>query len=288
MRPQIGSLIGAAGLLAVVAAAGCGLPSTASGLQRASAVIRAQARTLAVSVVGPEELPASVMADVLPRAQRNADDLSRRRKIDFFTLHPNPVGLKLGVGDATTHVLSFLGTSKDRTTLNIEMRALVGERAIGLTANYTGPVTLGRVPQPEAPSQTLSRHRSGFAFDLLLSSPPAHVVEAHETALTRLGRHLEARYDARPFEMGSDTIVFSIERGAESLGYVTLDQRDRLVLGDRKYADVQAVVAYDLAGEVLAGYSLVGFNQKTQGANAPPTYRVHHDAPFPIYEFGDI
>ncbi|MFN3430172.1 MAG: hypothetical protein ACK46X_09470 [Candidatus Sericytochromatia bacterium] len=270
--------------------AGCGAqPASVSGERaKASAQASAKARQgLGASVVQAAAVPADTLARVQDRLQRNADDASRRRKIDFFALHANPVGLKLTAGDDESYVLSFLGTSKTRTDLNIEMRALVGERAMGSTTNYTGPVTLGRAAATAVAAPAPTRG-NGFEFDLLLSAPPAHIDEAYGREMERLAKHLADRYDARPVDLLGDVTPFTIERAEGSLGYVFCAQRNTLVLGDRKYADVQVVTAMGRDGQVLASYTLVGFNEKTTGADAPPTYRVHDDGPHgPIFEFGD-
>jgi hypothetical protein len=273
----------------LASAMGCGVkPALEAGPRVTSGVKVAKAanQALVATVVGPESIPADVLEQVLPRMQRNADDASRRRKIEFFTLHANPVGLKLSVGADDAHVLSFLGTAKTRTDLNIEMRALTGDQAMASTYNYTGPLTLGRAMAPGTQRATPQRG-NGFAFDLLLSSPPAHVDEAYGRLMARLAKHLADRYDARPTNLLEDVTPFTIERAEGSLGYVFCSQRNTLVLGDRKYADVQVVTVMGRDGALLAGYTLVGFNEKTQGLNAP-TYRVHDDAPLPLFEFGDL
>lgn len=270
----------------LLAASGCGLaPATPLGSQPGS--LRAAAtRPLAARVLTAEAVPASLLDAVLPRMQAQSDEMSRRRKLDFFTLHGNPVGLELAFAGEKAHVLSLLGTAKTRSDLNIEMRALVGASGLASSANYSGPVTLGLEARP-APSR-LNARDGGLGFELMMGLPPSHVVSAYERAMAAQGRHLERRYDAREFELGADVTPFAVLAGGEAVAYVLCDQRNRLVLGDRKYADVQTVTALGLDGAVLAGYTLVGFNEKTTGADAAPRYRVHDDAPVgPIFEFGD-
>lgn len=263
----------------------CGVAPTALKQTRPGAVA-VKSRSLVATVAPASSVPESILANVLPRAQRHADDMSRRRQIDFFALHANPVGLKFQVGAESTYLLSLLGTAKTRTDLNIEMRALLGDQAMGLTANYTGPATLARTKAETTRASLKADGVGRFAFDLFVSTVPAHIDEAHSRLTDRMARHLSDRYDARPFEIGADALAFSVEHDGATVGYVICDQRDQLVLGDRKYADVQMVTVLGLDGDVLAGYSLVGFNEKTQGMNAP-VYRVHEDAPLPIFEFGD-
>lgn len=273
------------GGLMVASSVSCGVAPTALKQTRTGAVA-VKSRALTATVAPAASVPEAILANVLPRAQRHADDMSRRRKIDFFALHANPVGLKFQVGAESTYLLSLLGTATTRTDLNIEMRALLGDQAMGLTANYTGPATLTRAASATHRTSVKGDSVGRFSFDLIVSAPPAHVDEAHGRLAERMARHLSDRYDARPFEIGSDALAFSVEHDGATVGYVVCDQRDQLVLGDRKYADVQLVTVLGLGGELLAGYALVGFNEKTQGMNAP-VYRVHDDAPLPIFEFGD-
>lgn len=289
MQKKTWLILGLSGAL-VASLAGCGArPAAVTGV-RAETGSQAAAKArqgLGASVVQAAAVPSDTLARVQDRLQRNADDASRRRKIDFFALHANPIGLKLTAGGDESYVLSFLGTSKTRTDLNIETRALVGERAMGSTTNYTGPVTLGRAAATAVAAPAKSRG-NGFEFDLLLSAPPSHIDAAYGREMERLAKHLADRYDARPVDLLGDVTPFTIERAEGSLGYVFCSQRNTLVLGDRKYADVQVVTAMAPDGEVLASYTLVGFNEKTTGADADPTYRVHTDGPHgPIFEFGD-
>lgn len=285
-RIMVRATAGLLGGLLLASAAGCGVAPTALKQTRPGQVA-VKSRSLVATVAPASAVPEAILANVLPRAQRHADDMSRRRKIDFFALHANPVGLKFQVGDESTYLLSLLGTAKGRTDLNIEMRALLGDQAMGLTANYTGTATQTRASAATSHATVKADSVGRFAFDLFVSSPPAHVVEAHGRLIDRMARHLSDRYDARPFELGSDALAFSLEHAGSTVAYVVCDQRDQLVLGDRKYADVQVVTVFGLDGSVLAGYALVGFNEKTQGLNAP-VYRVHEDAPLPIFEFGDL
>src|SRR5438093_8386281 len=112
--------------LALAAAlAGCAHgPTVPLGLA-AGAPLAARA-ALGASFLRATAVPPAVLAAVQGPAQQAADEASRKRKIDFFALHGNPVGLRLGAGEGAGYVLSFLGSSKSQADLNIEMRALYG------------------------------------------------------------------------------------------------------------------------------------------------------------------
>jgi hypothetical protein len=246
------------------------------------------ARSLAAQVLTPDALPADVVTAVLPAAQKAADDASRRRGIDFFRLHGNPIGLQLRAGAETAHVVSFLGTSRERNGLNVELRALVGAGQPAFVMNYTGPVTQGR-PVPTASATPQPGREAGLRFEFLTGLPGGGVTEAYEDYLNHWGERLQVRFQARPFQFDDGPLVFAMVRAGEPLGYVFCNQGSRLVLGDRKDADVQAVTAFAVDGRMLGGYTLLGFNAKTAGAGTDPTYRIETDSRFgTLALFGEL
>jgi len=221
-------MVGLLGGGVLLSALGCGAtPALVKG-PRATTPLSAHftpaSRGLTATVLQPGAVPVALRDQVLPRAQRAADDTSRRRKIDFFGLHDNPVGVQLSWGDDAAYVLNFLGTARTRNDLNLEMRTLVGERAMGSTMNYTGTATLSRT-QPTVTSPAAKARGNGFEFDLLLSSVPAHIDEAYGTAMTRLAKHLSDRYDARPIDLFGDVTVFTVERAEGSLAELVVFAR---------------------------------------------------------------
>jgi hypothetical protein len=271
--------------LSALLVAGCAhaLPT---GAARAAQGVSARAhRALAASVLTPAQVPASVVASVLPPAQKTADDASRRRKIDFFSLHDAPVGLKLGTGDGAAYVLSFLGTAKTRDDLNIEMRALVAPGQLGFSHNYSGPVTLARATRPAlAPSRG-----QGVSFELITGLPGDGVTDAYAEFMGHLEERLAGQYHARPFSFDDGPIIYAVHEGESVTGYVFTNQGNRLVLGDRKYADVQSVVVVSTECDVAASYTLIGFNPKTTGPDGTIDYRFDTDERFgTLVEFGEL
>jgi hypothetical protein len=277
-RSLIGLLIGACSM--PPALGGAAVNNTAQTQNRAS---------LTAQVMLASAVPVDLVKTALDPAQRAADDASRRRGIDFFTLHANPVGMRLRSGTAEATILSFLGTSKDRTDLNIELRALLGAGSPGIVMNYSGPVTLGNRAwsAPAATLPTASR-TPGLRFTLLTGSPGNGIAETYGEFLGHMGEQLRQRYGADRFAFDDVPLIFAAGEADTPAGFVFCNQGSRLVLGERKYADVQAVTAYDPAGKMLANYVLVGFNPKTVSVSQVPTYRTSQDARFgSVIEFGE-
>jgi hypothetical protein len=250
-----------------------------------SPVTATAARTLTAAVLSPDSVPKDLVAAVLPPAQQAADAASRRRGIDLFLLHDNPIGLQLRSGGETAHVLSFLGTSRERHTLNVELRALVGAGKPGFIMNYSGPITQGRA---ETAMPAVSRS-GGLQFELLTGLPGGGVTDAYGDYLEHWAERLQQRFGARDFAFDDTPLVFALDHGEGPEAFVFCNQRSRLVLGDRKYADVQTVTALGADGRWLGGYTLVGWNAKTPDAATNPRYRLEHDSRFgTLAQFGEL
>ncbi|MBC7543916.1 MAG: hypothetical protein H7338_14420 [Candidatus Sericytochromatia bacterium] len=268
----------------------CTITQTANAPAAASSA-QSKARTsLTAQVLLPQAIPADLITATLAPAQKAADDASRRRGIDYFVLHGNPVALRLRTPTAEGAVISYLGTSKDRHDLNVELRALIGAGPISLIMNYTGPVTLGKRSMT-APATTAlpTTKANGLHFELLTGLPGSGVTEAYGDFLGHLGEHLRQRYNVASYAFDDGPFVFAVTEANAPIGFVFCNQASRLVLGERKYADVQAVTALDMSGNILANYALIGFNAKTAGAEKNPIYRVDTETPFgSLIAFGDL
>lgn len=277
-----------AGLVAGVVAlsVGCGLPETS--IRTTSSRHLTAKRELPVQFLAPSAVPAGVLGALHAGAQKTADDASRRKDIDFFNVHANPVGLRLGAGDRAAYVLSFLGTSKDRTDLNIEMRGLLASGKAGYVFNYSGPVTLSSAPEVFKPS-VLGARSAGLSFELMTGLPGAGATDAYGEFLEHLGGYLQRRYPARPFTFDDAPIVFALQDGEEPVGFLFTNQRNHLVLGERKYADVQSVAFVTPEGAIAGAYTLVGFNQKTAAPTTGPVYEIEADERFgTLVQFGEL
>jgi hypothetical protein len=222
-------------------------------------------------VLAPKDVPADVVTRALGPAQQAADEASRRRDIDFFKLPTNPVGIKLG----SAYVLSFLGTALHDEDLNIELRALVSGSHADVVMNYSGPTTLGRTP-----FQPTIKADDDVSFELITGLPGNGVDDDYADYLSHLQDFLAQRYGGRPFEFDDTPLVFAVHQGDAVTGFVLMDQGNRLVLGDRKYADVQSVACYKADATLAAAYVVVGFNRKTAGPGAAPKWVLERDARF--------
>lgn len=286
MRQALGLI--ALGTLAVLLAACVQAPSAPRARQAAGASALGE-QGLTAAFLMPSAVPAAVRQAAFAPAQQAADEASRKRQIPFFNLHDAPVALRLGSGADAGYVLSYLGTGQDDADLNLELRALYGAGALGFCLNYSGPTTLARTARgAERPAMPKAARGSGVSFELILGLPGDGVVEAYEAYLNHLGERLRGRYQARPFSFDDAPLVFAVHRGEALEGFLFLNQGNRLVLGERKYADVQSVAFFGTDAERKASYTLIGFNRKTASSTSAPEYRREDDARFgALLEFGE-
>lgn len=238
-----------------------------------------------------EAVPAELLTQITQQAQAYADDLSRRREIDFFRIHAKPVGLKFSLNGNSAWLLSFLGSSRDRQDLNLELRAFAGSQ-LGLNLNYSGPVTLGRsLAALNGPPDQTQRSRSAnnpFSFELITGLPGQGVTDTYGDYLNGLGQYLRYRYQAQPIEFDDAPLIFAIQHQGQLQGFAFLNQRNRLILGERKYADVQNVAVVSTDRRLLGSYTLIGFNPKV-AANAEPDYKIENHPEFgTLVQFGEL
>lgn len=234
-------------------------------------------------------VPSDVVKAIQGPAQQAVDESSKRRGIDTFSLFANPVGLRLGSGPNAGYVLSFLGTAQHDPDLNVELRATYGAGKVGLSYNYSGPTTLGATAIAP-PSLSLTKDApTGVTFELLTGLPGNGVSDAYSDYLDHLAPVLQERYNAQDFKFDDSPLVFAVHEGNAVPGFVFCDQTNRLVLGERKYADVQNVAFVSADADVTACYTLIGFNRKTPNATTPPKYKTERDDRFGAFvQFGQL
>jgi hypothetical protein len=264
-------------LLAACALSACGTVPAAVKSRVASSVTARAAASYA-RVLAPKDVPADLVKLALAPAQAAADEASKRRGIDYFALSANPVGVQIGEGAAAANVLSFIGTSKKDADLNIELRAFVGGGQVGTSLNYSGQTTQSRMTIG-LPAPTVAKATETTTFELLTGLPGNGVADAYGDLLDHLGPTLVERFGAQPsFKWDDAPLVFAVHQGGNVTGFVFTDQGNQLVLGDRKYADVQSVAVYTPDANLAAAYTIVGFNRKTAAAGGAPTWHIDKDA----------
>lgn len=246
---------------------------------------------LSARFVEPQHVPADLIRTTLVPAQKTADNASKRRGIDEFHLHDNPVAMHIGSGPDAAWVLSILGTSRQRSSLNLEMRALVAGGQTGFSLNYSGPTTLGLaqadrlMPAMSEGMQTVGKQLS---FELVQGLPGGTVTNQYGRYLDRLGEHLRQRYNARPFQFDDVPHIFAVNQGGNLVGFLFTNQGNQLILGERKYADIQSVALFSPSGQRLCAYTLIGFNDKTVSPTSKPDYAIMDGTAWgPLVEFGD-
>lgn len=266
MRFQIHAFWRQSALWGCLALASC-VPS-----QQPPPVLRYASTRQTLQVQMPAAIPAEIQTRLQAEAQVYADQVSKRRGIDLFYLHPALIGLKFQAGAQEAWLLSFLGTSRLRSDLNLELRALSTASHLQLNLNYSGPVTLGRsAPSfaPDTPART-SVTDPDFSFELITGLPGNGLEELYTDQLERQAQFLRQRFQARPFSFDEGPLIYALKLGQELQGFVFLNQRNRLTLGERKYADLQSVVFISTAGAIEANYTLVAFNPKTSAPDQWP------------------
>lgn len=246
---------------------------------------------LSARFVEPKQVPADLIRSTLVPAQKTADNASKRRGIDEFHLHDNPVAMRIGSGSDAAWVLSILGTSRQRSSLNLEMRALVAGGQTGFSLNYSGSTTLGLARADHlmpAMSEGLQTAGTQLTFELVQGLPGGTVTNQYGRYLDRLGEHLRQRYNARPFQFDDVPHIFAVNRGGSLVGFLFTNQGNQLILGERKYADIQSVALFSPSGQRLCAYTLIGFNDKTVLPTSKPDYAIMDDTAWgPLVEFGD-
>jgi len=269
-----------AGLLAISA---CSPVKLASPQVNATSTRLSQARSqdLKMHFVTAQDIPRETLQTYQNQAQDYADLVSRRRKIDFFQLHANPVGLSVQWADHQAHILSWMGTAKTRNDLNLELRLFQGENnSISINLNYSGPITRS-LETEQSPSQVSSKKSDqGISFELIMGLPGESVTQAYSEYLEQLAKYLPYRYQARPFAFDDGPLIYAVTADEHLLGFVFCNQRNYLVLGERKYADVQNLVMIAPNRKILGAYTLIAFNPKTDHADISPDLKISEHPDF--------
>lgn len=232
-------------------------------------LIQVQSQAARYAFQKPEQFPQATLQSVLAQAQSYADTISRRRQIDFFQVHAQPVGLRL---DASTYLMSFIGTAKTRADLNVELRALVHQDQVGLNLNYSGPVTRQLNAQALTPENPQSLSAGDWSFELITGLPGEGVVSTYERHMNALADYLPYRYQGQSFAFDDGPLVYALHKQGQLQGFVFMNQRNILTLGTRKYADVQSVVVISPQTNILGAYTLVAFNPKAADSQSPLEY----------------
>lgn len=240
-----------------------------------------------VQVLAPADIPTSILETTYQSAQDFADKTSQRRKIEYFKLHSNPVGLKIGQGTSSLYLLSYQGTAKTRADLNVELRVLHSSLQEGLSLNYSGPVTWSGAQS--SPLKLANQTPTPLTFELLMGLPGSSYTRAYSEYLEHLASHLRRRYQSRPFQFNDSPFVYAVKRGDDVKGFIFTNQHNRLILGERKYADIQSVVFIGTSRTIDGAYTLIGFNPKTLTPDSSPVYQISQDRRLgTFFQFGEL
>lgn len=269
MRAGVAKALGMRlGLMGLASAAlGCSFPFStlpASQLNLGQAVALGLPRAASL---GPS-LPAALLEGALPVVQAAADEASRRRDIDFFRLQKQGVGLRwTPPSGREVWVLGLVGVSRERTEVSIEATALVADGASPASVfSYGGPVAWqGATRSPALGEKAVGARKSPSAesWNLMQGLPPSQVLNAYGDRLEELARWLPSRFGARPFAWDEVPLCFVLEAGdGQPLAFALANHRNRLVLGERKAADVRHLALLSPQGQWLGSATLVGWDAK--------------------------
>ncbi|MGV3526354.1 MAG: hypothetical protein ACO1RX_19195 [Candidatus Sericytochromatia bacterium] len=263
--------------IALVALSACAPTPYAPSSTHSALRSQSSSPSLQSRFVQAADLPAPALARWTAQVQTYADEISRKRELDFFQVFPQPLGLQLQVGSEQAWVLSYLGSARTRNDLNVELR-LLSARNSGLNLNYSGPVTLSR--SSENPAPLVQAAGEGLELELITGLPGNGVVERYSEYMDGLGDYLRYRFQSQPLAWDDAPLVYALNQNGEPQAFVFCNQRNRLVLGERKYADVQSVVVVSPQQGVQGSYTIIGFNPKTPAVGAPPRYSIENHPDF--------
>lgn len=242
-----------------------------------SAPLLAQNRGLQLDFV--QHIPNDLSQTLWTEAQNYADLVSRRRQLPLFRLSSQFFGLQFQHSGDRAYILSYLGTPDQEPDVNVELRLLHGQNT-QMNLNYSGPLTQTLQTESEQTTPLSAQSSEAFEFELIMGLPGQGITEAYGRYLDSLGQYLKQRFGARPLTWNDAPLVYAVHLKGQLQGFVFMNQRNPLVLGERKYADVQNMVFFSTQRERLGAYTLIGFNPKTDAEGQLIDIQVDNDTAF--------
>lgn len=226
-------------------------------------------------VLGPD-LPQDWLEAQLSGLQAAADEASKKREIDFFRLQRQGVALRwrLPSGEAVG-VMGLVGCSRERTEVAIEATALLaGEVPAASIFSYGGPVAWQGLGDKALGQPGARRSQGRLGWSLMQGLPPSEVLAPYARRMEALASGLQRHYGARPFTWDEVPLCFVLEQGeGAALAFVLANHRNRLVLGERKAADVRQLMAFGPQGQLLGSATLLGWDPKLPDPQAEAAFQ---------------
>ena len=239
----------------------------------------------------PEQISKEVITSTVTEAQKLADKASKARDIDFFNLPQNPVGLELKNHEDSAYILNYIGTSKNTPDLSIEMRAFFTPDGNIFSFNYSGPVTLSGKKNfmPEKSFLKSKNKGSGPSFELITGLPQEYIVNAYENYLERnIKDVIKQLYRPQNIKFDSENVfIYAVHNGAQLDSFFFESHHNFIILGERKYADLQIGIAISTEAEIKSNYMIVGFNPKTP-LNTQPEYEYKKIDGVNVVQLGEL
>lgn len=239
-----------------------------------------------IKFLDTKNIPNDIIELTHQEAQKASDKSSKARGIDYFNIHKNPLALEFNFNNEKAYLINYLGTSKNTQDLNIEFRSFYTTSEIGYNFNYSGPITLSNTKNIEKGNTKLNK-KSSIRFELITGMPPEYIVNSFEEYIEREFKPSIKMLYRRDIEISNDVFPYAVYADNEVKGFLFLNSRNVLVLGERKYADMQLVTFIDINNNIKSKLALIGFNPKTK-ISTPPKYEMKNIDDLSIVEFGDL
>ncbi|MFN8674179.1 MAG: hypothetical protein U0457_19115 [Candidatus Sericytochromatia bacterium] len=241
------------------------------------------------SFIKPENIPIEIKNLTKKEAQEMSDKESKRRGVEFFDIPDNPIGLKLTYDNKDAYILSYIGTPKTTDAVNVEIKALYSENSKAYSLNYSGPLTNTEKfkVKKEIPLK-LSKKSTGIEFELIQGLPPELLLRSFEDFTENLKNTLKMVYRPQKTTISEDDVfIYAIHNNGELQGFFFESHANKVVLGERKYADMQIGVFINNQGEILSNYTLVAFNPKVK-VNSKPNYTYFSENNINFVQMGEL
>lgn len=251
-------------------------------------------KTSAISfkLIKPKDIPAEIIKTTYDVAKEMSDKESKRRGIDIFNLPKNPIGLEIASGtNKLGYILNYIGTSQNTEDVNVEVRAFHSEKSNSYSLNYSGPLTNTQrfaVSKSQKPLINKSSKEEGLSFELIMGLPPEHIINTFEEYTNSLNENLKRFYQPQKINISfEDVFIYAIHNNGEVIGFFFESHGNKVILGERKYADMQIGLMVASDNTIKGNYSLVEFNPKTK-INQEPVYKYLSQGDVNLIQLGEL
>lgn len=240
------------------------------------------------SLAKPIDIPSDVINFTKKEGKDFCDKESKIRGIEFFNLPNNPIGIKISNANKNAYILNYIGTPNTTTDVNVELKGFYSETSQIYSLNYTGPVTGNEKFKKNKDSLKKSKSEVGVTFELIQGLPPQNILSSFNDYTEGLKNVLKMVYRPKEIKISEDDIfVYAIKLDGETKAFFFESHFNKVILGERKYADMQIGVAISNDNKIKADYSIVAFNPKTK-LNQDPIYKFINETGLNLIQVGEL